>query len=133
MSLKPVHFRLQNGLTATLYPAGSPETRCLLNDCKNRDRVRLKLGETTVVKVDMDGETVCLAYRTKCHPNNELVEALSTDLKPTLAFQNCFIIYDHFAHGYAARSHCVLAKAIVQKVKPSLAALLLTGETKWDT
>jgi hypothetical protein len=122
---KPLKFNLQNGLAATLYPAGNPAMKHLLN-YRNQNRVRLKPGETTVVKVDVDGEPLCLAYRTRCHPNNELVEALSTDLKLTLAFQNCFIIYDHFAHGYAARSHYLLTRAIIQKVKPSLAALLLT-------
>jgi hypothetical protein len=121
---KPINFKLQNGLTATLYPTGSSEIEHLLNNCKNWGRLHRKPGETTVVKIDVEGETVCLAYRTKCHPNNEIVDELSRDLTQTL-MADFFIIYeDHLTHRYT-RSHHTLVKAILQRVKPSLAPLII--------
>jgi hypothetical protein len=129
MTQKPKAFKLQNGLKATIYQVGCAETKIVLRECNNKHKVHLTAHTSLMLKIEIEDESVYLlywrGYRKAVKQAATLVEGFRSALAESIGLQSVTLIYNHTARFILAKQYDPIINAIVNKVKPSIAPLVI--------
>ena len=118
--MSEAHFKLQNGLNATLYPPKSPRMMQLLRQINQKHLDREKLF---AVEAEVEGERVYVVYWAPFNPPTYLIAELMEKLSPLK--RGCYIVYNGTAYPPFHPTAAVLVRALAERVKPCLAPLVM--------
>jgi hypothetical protein len=131
MDKKPVRFKLQNGLAATVHPPKSALMKQLREDCLNKRQVDLESPSMYAVEIEIENERVYVLYAREFwwHPEEfptvmaYIIMLLETRMEQMLR-DNWFIIHANIAYPPNNATNETLVNGIINKVKPCLAPLV---------
>jgi len=116
------HFKLWNGLPATMYSQSNPAVPNVLKTCENEfETLKDCRYNNPIVKVSIEREEICLVFCGKLLPELLIKNLMKDD--QTLALTS-IVIYDNIAHPVLSRSYRTLLDAIRRKLQPQTYALL---------
>jgi hypothetical protein len=123
---KSFRFKLQNGLNALYYPPMSPQIPQLIQRCTLRTQARFghEMPFMFAVKVEIEDEYLYLMYLTLDSQPATVLNDLATEMQ--CLNKNCAIIHNNTIHLPNEPANKALVNAIVNKLKPGLAMLVMS-------
>jgi hypothetical protein len=117
----PFHFKLANGLKATLHPPNSPIVEQIMKTRTAKGHFKISL--LFAVEIKVKNERLYVIYWSGFITPNYIVKELEKDLQYALGY-NFGISYNNIMHSIADQTTDSLVQAIINNEKPNLAPLL---------
>jgi hypothetical protein len=114
-------------LNATLYPPENRRIKKLLDSCTNKDNLFIRWFAVFAIEVEMENERVYLLYWKLVDSPEEVKTQLQKQMRSRIGY-NYAIVYNNVVYNFENRVNIALRNAILQKIKPDLAALLAVEE-----
>jgi len=121
--VKPTQLTLPNGLVATIHSPRSRLVRDLLKNCVNRNEIFTKPNSLFALEIEIENEHIYLVYWVAFKTPESLITDIQRNFEYTLQLNN-FVIYNNVAYFFLSQTHAAFVTSIIQKVKPSIAALI---------
>lgn len=119
---KPFHFKLRNGLSATLRCSPCPEIKAHMKAAASVKDFYVHVA-WCMVEVEVENEILSLFYDIDDITPSDLVIALDEKMEICLRL-NSFIIYKGIAYAPKTHTNLTLVNAILTGIKPGLVALV---------